>query len=751
MLKPNSSLDVEILDRQVRLLISNSKGGQLISIANAALVAFVNQLELPLQHVLIWWTVATTVAIVRLYQIRRYTRADVSDQNPVRWLRVMRMGAIASGLTWGGGALYFVSAQTITMQFFNLFIMAGMVAGAVPILAADRWVFRAFAVPIVIGLMIGISGGGFLQWIAVGMAVVFLAAVTNSANRFETNLIDAFRLQKETGEQSRYLRALFDVSPSGLIVSDQHAVVFECNPAYCKLLDQRREDVVGKPSTLARPEDLVLAEQSNSDAALPIRSIKRADGTEAIVRLESRGLVRTSGEIRILTIFQDITELQHSLDRLAASEAKLRELNDTLEVQVRERTRQLELANAQLADVSQAATAASQAKSAFLANMSHEIRTPMNAIIGMAHLMLGEGVTLKQADRLGKIDQAGNLLLGIINDILDFSKIEAGMFTLEEVNLDVANVVEQVVALLADRAQKKGLILRSEIEPAPVLLLGDSVRLNQALINYVTNAIKFTQQGSVTIRATYDDDHIDSLLLRLEVEDTGIGVTSEQRDRLFSPFEQADSSTTRRYGGTGLGLAITRKIAELMSGQTGVNSVPGQGSVFWLTARLRKAAVAVEEDAFSESRVFAASRLIESRIGKATSPAVVHQDELSTKCILLVEDEPLNREIAMDFLAKLGARVESAENGQQAVDRCTQTRFDLILMDMQMPVMDGLEATRRIRQLAHGKTAPIVAMTANAFAEDRQRCHDVGMNGFIPKPFKPNELLEAVRGWLNRG
>ncbi|MCB9529492.1 MAG: response regulator [Myxococcales bacterium] len=394
-----------------------------------------------------------------------------------------------------------------------------------------------------------------------------------------------------------------------------------------------------------------------------------------------------------------------------------------------------------------------RARSQFLANMSHEIRTPLNGVLGMSQLLLDGGLHPGQAELVRGIRSSGEHLLSLINDVLDFSKVDAGHLELEIRRFDPRALIERSMEMIGSRRQE-GVALMSDLGPLPDELLGDALRVRQVVLNLLSNALKFTRRGKVVVRCHEVHRDWRSVVLRYEVEDTGVGISAEHLTRLFDPFTQADSSTTRQFGGTGLGLAIVQRMVGALGGEVGVNSRVGRGSRFWFTVpfeRPRNRSVppfdpgaVVDPALVGVQRERRTTDVPFDPVSNPRTPPRTDRLVLAGRRVLLVEDNPINQKVAIHMVERLGASVVVAANGAEAIKCVAAEVFDLILMDCQMPVMDGLEATRRIRRLDQGREVPVVALTADAVAGQRDRCIDAGMDDYLSKPLRMSDLERTL-------
>ncbi|RTL25198.1 MAG: PAS domain-containing hybrid sensor histidine kinase/response regulator [Rhodocyclaceae bacterium] len=520
-----------------------------------------------------------------------------------------------------------------------------------------------------------------------------------------------------------------ELSPNSILITDPACRIQYVNPAFCRISGYSREELLGKTPSILKsgltPQQTYIDMWDHLIGGKVWRGefINRRKNGSIYYEKETITPVFDDDDrlVSYLCIKEDITSMQSCLKELERYRLHLEDL-------VTQRSAHIEMLNQELHDRALAAESASRAKSAFLANMSHEIRTPLNAIMGFARVILRETQTERHQDHLGKIVTAAEHLGSILNDILDISKIEAGKMQIEESRFELRELLLGLATLMADRITGKGIALDLDIPACEMFCIGDATRIRQILLNYLGNACKFTERGSITLQARIETESSQSMHLHFEVSDTGIGIPEDASPRLFKAFEQLDSSTTRRYGGTGLGLAIAQRLASMMGGKVGVSSSPGMGSRFWFEVTLKKGeALTTLEPPFQQS----------------TAEAELARQFADIR-VLIVDDEPINGEVTKELLSTVTANVDLAHDGLQALERLDAAFYDVILMDMQMPRMGGIEATRRIRGTPDLAELPIIAMTANAFSEDRQACHEAGMNGFICKPFDPEALFGTL-------
>jgi len=524
------------------------------------------------------------------------------------------------------------------------------------------------------------------------------------------DITDRKRAEEELQNKSGLITSLLHCIPDLIFFKDVEGIYLGCNPAFASFMGLLIEEIIGKTDYDLSPRDIADAFRENDRKMLEKMAPRKneewvtyPDGKKVLLETLKTPYKNPEGKLMgILGISRDITERKKAEEELR---------------QAKER-----------------AEAASRAKSEFLANMSHEIRTPMNSILGMTELLLETPLGEEQHSFAETVLKSGESLLEILNDILDFSKIEAGKMELHLKDFNLSALLEDIAVVTRKNAERKGLLFSTSLSSeVPLFLRGDPGRLRQILMNLTSNATKFTPQGEVHMGVSLKHQDEGSAEIRFSVKDTGIGIPPEKMESLFEKFSQVDASSTRRYGGTGLGLAISRQLVEIMEGSMGAKSQPEKGSEFWFIIPLEKQPPGSCRDELDYSR-------------EAPLPRFE-----GTFQVLLVEDNEINRKVALRMLANMGVGAHAATNGKKALAAVKQHHYDLVLMDCQMPVMDGYDATREIRALGGDAGAlPIVAMTAHAMQGDREKCLEAGMDDYITKPISRTSLGKVLERWLTR-
>ena len=556
-----------------------------------------------------------------------------------------------------------------------------------------------------------------------------------------SELIEQIAVRKKSElalrESEQRYRSVTESANDAIISADSHGQILSWNKGAASLFGYAEQEILGNPLSSLMPERFRDAHRSGMDGrrnfgvgnvmgqTVELCGLTK-DGHEFPLELSLSGW-GVSGEMCFTGIIRDITDRKHASDEVQA-----------YLVQLEGARAQAESQSDELASARDDALASTQAKSQFLANMSHEIRTPMNGVIGMTGLLMETELTDEQIDYAQTIKQSADSLLTIINDILDFSKIEAGKMTIESSDFELRDSIEEVQELLAPRAKESGVFLTTSFsEDIPRLLSGDSGRIRQVVTNFLGNAIKFSNDGMINIDVRVAAETSSSVTVRVSVADNGIGIAADRLDSIFESFTQADGSTSRKYGGTGLGLTISSQLVQLMGGLIGVSSELGTGSTFWIELPLNK----VDEE--RSSSLPETDRVVQ-RDGYVSAPLGLR--------VLLAEDNAINQKLALRLLEKWDCHADGVANGEEAIAAWKQFPYDVILMDVQMPELDGLDATREIRRLENvlGRTVPIIAMTANAMAGDRETCLQAGMNDYLSKPIKPGELYNKLVSFTAR-
>jgi len=569
--------------------------------------------------------------------------------------------------------------------------------------------------------------------------IVSATVLKNEAGQFTgsfsmlTDITERKKADEALKESELRFRTMVEMAPDAIFIVSQTGAFIEVNPAACKQLGYTREQLLSRhvsdilPVSLAAKASWRLKTMENADSSYESFHM-RSDGTQVPVELNIRKIM-LNGNPAMLGIARDITERKRA-------EEMLQQTNQDLEIAIEQSN-----------ELARQARQANAAKSEFLANMSHEIRTPLNGVIGMTGLLLDMDLNSEQHESAQIAHISGEMLLSLINDILDLSKIEARKLELERLDFDLRSTLKDTADLLAIGAHEKGLELVCFVEPeVPSFLRGDPGRLRQILVNLGGNAVKFTETGEIVIRVRLESEDERNVTIRFSVSDTGIGIPANRQDILFSPFTQVDGSITRKYGGTGLGLAISKHLTELMGGKICLKSEEGKGSTFWFTAVFEKrpAGSGSADEKFAKIEG-------EGAIERCAAVPTISENGKRKIRILVVEDNPVNQKVAQAMLRKMGLRADVVADGQEAINALQMIPYDLVLMDCQMPEIDGFEATRCIRlegSKALNPGIPIIAMTALSMQGDREKCIQAGMNDFIAKPVQQRELAEVIDRWL---
>lgn len=729
----DQKVSLQIRVEQVKQLYSRLPMAAIITYIVATILVAMQWLVIDHSVLYGWWSGMVLITTARLMQASRYKRAEPSCEQVGIWLTRFYMGSITAGLGWGTAAFLLFPESHIVHQVFLVFVLAGVAIGGVTTQAHVRKIVLGFLCSILVPLIARFFLiGTVISCTQGGLVFLFLISLILCALQTHNTILEALSLRSKNLQQEAELKesearygSLVENLPIGLfrIDPDKSARFLMTNSTIIRMFGYESEYVFHRISV----RNLFVNAREYKPLIRKLLLNGKVIGEE--LRFRKKGDKQIWGAVTVNVIRKKNGEIEY--------------FDGMIEDITHRKKTEIELQQAM-----EDAETANEAKSEFLANMSHEIRTPMNGVIGMTDLLLDTDLTLDQKDYADTIKSSAGALLNIINDILDFSKIEAGKLELENRDFDLCTILTDITNLFIQRATQSNLKFAYVIRPeVPSLFCGDPHRLRQVLLNLVGNAIKFTSEGGVCISVSLDQENNRLITLRFSIKDTGIGISENRKAELFNAFTQGDASTTRKYGGTGLGLTISKRLIEMMNGQIGVYSKVGEGSTFWFTVQLQKQTL-TNQNQFDIPRKKMKEKLLPNQIGNRQSG----QDNREKKFrILLAEDNIINQKLTVAFLETGGYQIDVVSNGIDAVKAVESIRYDLILMDVQMPEMDGLETTRKIRSSSSGAwnpDIPIIAVTAHAMKGDREKCIDAGMNDYITKPVNLKKLHSTINLWL---